>query len=157
MGISIWSSRQRKAFEREWLAELKDILLSEVMLLKMKKSGKELDPKFFDSEEKKLYEESDRKEWSQWIQNGVVRRLTPEERKKVSPDTVFRTPMRMVRTNKQQKGLLPVLAKSRLVLPGHTDPGLGMFRTDSPTTGLVAVRMAKAVAQFRDWILWVLT
>ena len=39
------------------MAELKDILLSEVMLLKMKKSGKELDPKFFDNEEKKLYEE----------------------------------------------------------------------------------------------------
>ena len=150
-----WSSRQRKAFEREWLAELKDILLSEVMIMKMKKSGKELDPKFFSDEEKKLYEESDRKEWSQWIQNGVVKRLTPEERKRVSPDMVFRTPMRMVRTNKQQKGLLPILAKSRLVLPGHTDPGLGMFRTDSPTTGLVAVRMAKAVAQFRGWTLWI--
>ncbi|CAK9066868.1 unnamed protein product [Durusdinium trenchii] len=31
-----WSSRQRKLFEREWLAEMKDVLMSEVMLLRMK-------------------------------------------------------------------------------------------------------------------------
>ena len=149
-----WSRRQRRAFEREWQAELKDVLLSQVMLLKMKQSGKELDPRFFNEEEKKLFREADRKEWSQWIQNGVVRRLTPEEKGRVQKYNVFRSPMRMVRTNKQQKMLLPILAKSRLVIPGHTDPNLGFFRTDSPTTSLTSVRLAKAVGQFRNWTVW---
>ena len=149
-----WSRRQRRAFEREWQAELKDVLLSQVMLLKMKQSGKELDPRFFDEEEKRLFKEADRKEWAQWIQNGVVRRLTPQERNRVQKHNVFRSPMRMVRTNKQQKMLLPILAKSRLVIPGHTDPNLGFFRTDSPTTSLTSVRLAKAIGQFRNWTVW---
>ena len=68
----MWSSRQRKLFEREWLQELKDILLSEVMLLKMKASGKELDPKFFNDEEKEKFRKSDAAEWKQWIDNGVI-------------------------------------------------------------------------------------
>ena len=45
-----WSSRQRKLFEKEWADEMKDILMSEVMLLKLKQSGKELDPRFFSPE-----------------------------------------------------------------------------------------------------------
>ena len=102
-----WSSRQRKLFEREWAAEMKDILMSEVMLLKMKQSGKELDPKFFDKEEKAQFDLSDQKEWSQWIENGVIRRLTPAERAKVPKEAIFKSPMRMVRTNKQQGLLLP--------------------------------------------------
>lgn len=69
-------------------------------------------------------------------------------------DCIFRSPMRMVRTNKQQLGLLPLIAKSRLVIPGHMDPHLGQFRTDAPTTALVAVRLAKAVSQWRGWEGW---
>lgn len=149
-----WSSRQRKLFGREWLQETKDILLSEVMLLRMKQSGKELDPKFFDKEEKAAFDEADAKEWQQWIQNGVVKRLTPKEARKIPRDAVFRSPMRMVRTNKQQKSLLPLIAKSRLVIPGHTDPHLGMFRTDAPTTSLAATKMAKAISQRRRWQCW---
>ena len=85
----MWSSRQRKLFEREWLQELKDILLSEVMLLKMKASGKELDPKFFNDEEKEKFRESDAAEWKQWIDNGVIRRLRPGEAQRVPKEAIF--------------------------------------------------------------------
>ena len=149
-----WSSRQRKLFEREWLAEMKDVLMSEVMLLRMKASGKELDPRFFSEEERSKFAEADKKEWAQWIQNGVIKRLSPDEQRKVPREAVFKSPMRMVRVNKQQKMLLPLLAKSRLVILGHRDPHLGLFRTDAPTTSLVSVRMAKAISQFRSWICW---
>lgn len=107
-----WSSKQRKLFEQEWLQETKDVLLSEVMILKMKQSGKELDPRYFDAEEKQKFYDSDAAEWKQWIENGVVKRLSPAEAKRVSKESVFRSPMRMVRTNKQQMALLPLLAKS---------------------------------------------
>ena len=40
---------ERKAFERLWLEDVKDCLVAEVMLQKLKASGKELDPKFFDA------------------------------------------------------------------------------------------------------------
>ena len=57
----------------------------------------------------------------------------------------------MVRTNKTGALLLPLVAKSRLVVPGHRDPHLGQFRTDSPTASLVAVRLTKAIAVARKW------
>eukprot|EP00435_Cladocopium_sp_Y103_P006671 s1678_g2.t1 len=75
--------------------ELKDILLAEVMLLKMKASGKELDPKFFNAEEKEKSRQADAAEWKQWMENGVIRRLRPEEAHRVPRDAVFKSPMRM--------------------------------------------------------------
>ena len=95
----MWSSRKRKLFEGEWLQELKDIL-AEVMLLKMKAGGKELDPKFLNAEEQEKFRQADAAEWKQWIGNGVIRRLRPDEARRVPKDSIFRSPMRMVRTNK---------------------------------------------------------
>ena len=43
--------------------------VSEVYMLKMKASGKELDPKYFNEAEEKAFEESDRVEWQQWLDN----------------------------------------------------------------------------------------
>ena len=60
----------------------------------------------------------------------------------------------MVRTNKTGGLLEPLVAKSRLVVPGHRDPELGEFRTDAHTTSGVATRIAKCVAQGRGWSIW---
>eukprot|EP00972_Heterocapsa_arctica_P040145 5915714-Heterocapsa_arctica.AAC.1 len=45
--------------------------------LKLKHGGKELDPRAFDETERAEFLESDRAEWQQWLDNGVVR-LVPE-------------------------------------------------------------------------------
>lgn len=49
---------------------------AEALLLKMKASGKELDPRFFDEAEKAAFRESDKKEWESWVKNSVLQRLT---------------------------------------------------------------------------------
>ena len=107
---------------------------TEAFLLRMKASGKELDPRHFDNEEAKQFEKSDLAEWEAWEKNKVVQRLSPEEARRVPEHRVFRVPARVVRTNKAALGSKLLQAKSRIVLPGHTDPDLGMVRTDSPTT-----------------------
>ena len=65
---------ERRQFEHLWLEDLHDHLLAEVMLLKLKQSGKELDPKFFDEKERAEFLKADAKEWQQWVRNKVIRR-----------------------------------------------------------------------------------
>ena len=145
---------QRAAFEEIWFEDTRNCLVAEIMLLKLKQSGKELDPKAFGAEEWKQFQDSDRKEWEQWIDNGVMRRVSKDEEKQIPRSKIFRSPLRMVRTNKTGGLLMPLVAKSRLVVPGHLDPGLGMFRTDAPTVSLMSTRLAKAVAAGRGWDCW---
>ena len=59
--------------------------------------------------------------------------------------------IRWVRTNKSGNLLLRLVAKSRLVIPGHSDPQLGPFRADSPTASVQAARLTKAAAQRKQW------
>ena len=122
----------------------------QVLALQLKSSGKELDPRWFNEEEMRHFAESDLKEWEAWIKNGVVERLTPEEARKVPKSLVFRAPLRMVRTNKA-KEKEKIQAKSRLVVPGHLDPGLGEYRSDSPTTSPTAIRMIKTICATHRW------
>ena len=131
-----------------------DTLVKEAFLLKLKANGKELNPLFFDKQEAEDFEKSDEKEWDAWLKNGVIRRLSPEEAKKVPRDRIFKVPARIVRVNKTPAGQFGLQAKSRIVLPGHLDPDLGALRTDAPTTSLTAVRMALAVAASRQWQGW---
>lgn len=131
--------------------DIKDFLVSEVMMQKLKASGKELDPKFFDELERKAFDASDKNEWKQWLQNQVVQRVPPAEAARIPKWEIFRSPLRWVRTNKSGNLMLPLVAKSRLVIPGHLDPQLGSFRSDSPTVALQSVRIAKALAQHRGW------
>ena len=112
------------------------------------------DPKYFDAEEWKAFEKSDQKEWSQWLQNKVVKFLTPEEARRVPREKVFFAPMRVVRTNKAREKLAPLVAKSRLIIPGHLDPEIGSYRTDSPTAATVTTRLVKQVAAARGYDLW---
>ena len=125
----------------------------EVFLLRMKASGKELDPKYFDQKERDAFQESDRAEWSSWLKNEVVKKVPDHEIGKIDKRKVFKIPLRWVRTNKSKEAeaASQLLAKSRLVIPGHADPGLGEYRTDAPTTNPVAVRLLKTLAVTRSW------
>jgi len=125
----------------------------EIFLLRMKASGKELDPKYFDQKECDAFQESDRAEWSSWLKNEVVKRVPDHEIGKIDKRKVFKIPLRWVRTNKSKEAeaASQLLAKSRLVIPGHADPGLGEYRTDAPTTNPVAVRLLKTLAVTRSW------
>ena len=145
---------ERIAFEEAWIQGVKDLLISEVMVLKLKQSGKELDPRFFSPEEKEKFHQADAREWEQWVDNGVVRRVPKAEEHRAPKHKVFKSPLRMVRVNRTGGTLQPLVAKSRLVVPGHLDPGLGMFRTDAPTTSLTATRLVKAVGAGRGWHAW---
>ena len=161
----VYVEKEGKMFSAPWDPEKEDVwyeflqeehkrrIAYEVFLLRMKENGKELDPRFFDKNESDAFKEADIKEWDSWIQNGVVKELTDEEAKRVPRHKVFRIPLRWVRVNKNKDvdHLAKLQAKSRLVVPGHADPGLGDFRTDSPTTNPVSVRMVKSLAVTRDW------
>eukprot|EP00913_Durusdinium_trenchii_P021584 g20282.t1 len=147
-------AKDRREFEQLWLEELRDVLVNEVMILKLKQNGKELDPRWFNEQEKKAFDLSDAKEWEQWLNNEVVQKVLPAELTKVPRHQIFKAPLRMVRTNKAAAATLPLVAKSRLVVPGHRDPDLGGFRTDAPTVGATATKIAKAIAQARGWVLW---
>ena len=113
-----------------------------------KKGDKELDSKYFNANERDLWSEADLKEWKQWIANKVVQ-LVPRLKEKLIPkQLIISAPMRFVRTNKNKPQDDPsnIDAKSRLVIPGHTDPQLGLYRTDAPTTGAIVVIVCVQIA-----------
>ena len=123
----------------------------EAFLLQMKASGKELDPRFFSTEERKAFDVADKKEWESWVKNRVIRRLTPEEaRRVVDLKNIFKAPARIVRVNKgAMQGIFQ--PKSRMVIPGHLDPHLGQYRSDAPTVMWISVQLAKAVCAMKKW------
>ena len=142
-----WFQQEVAMFERE-------CRLRESYYLRLKQSGKELDPRCFDKTENKAFQDSDRKEWESWIKNETVRLLSRKEALKIPKAKIFKIPLRFVRTNRAlNTGKL--IAKSRLVAPGHQDPGLGEFRTDAPTTDPLAVNLTKSIAASLDWHTWV--
>ena len=117
-------------------------------------SGKELDPRAFYPEEVAAFDTSDAKEWAAWIENKVIEQLGSEEAKKVPSLRVFKVPARVVRTNKALPGAKELIAKSRIVLPGHLDPDCGSLRADAPTTQMTAVRMAMMIGLMKKWAFW---
>ena len=131
-----------------------NVLFMEALVLKMKASGKELDPRAFSPEERAAFDTSDAKEWAAWIENKVIEQLGSEEAKKVPSSRVFKVPARVVRTNKALPGAKELIAKSRIVLPGHLDPDCGSLRTDAPTTQMTAVRMAMTIGLMKKWAFW---
>ena len=105
---------------------------------KIQRKGRELDPKFFNQQERALFNASDAKEWQSFLDTGAVVIIPPKEAAKVPHRRIFNRPMRYVRTNKN-KTEEDLLAKSRIVTPGDVDPDGdipvedGGFRTDAPT------------------------
>ena len=92
--------------------------------LVFKKSAKELDPRHFNPLERKIFDESDRAEWGQWIKNKVTSFVPTELEDKIDKGSIMSVPMRYVRTNRGEGGAL--VAKSRLAIAGPTDPAIGL-------------------------------
>ena len=128
-----------------------DCMVKEAFILKMKASGKELDPRWFSEQERLEFDKSDEVEWRAWEDHNVIKRLSPAEARKIPKDRIFKVPSRVVRTNKTPLGQLGLKAKSRIVLPGHVDPDLGQVRTDAPTTQMTSVRFAMAICLLKKW------
>ena len=118
--------------------------------LVLKKSAKELDPRRLNPLERKKFDESDRAEWAQWIKNKVTSFVPTELEDKIDKRSIISVPMRYVRTNRGEGGAL--VAKSRLTIAGHTDPAIGLYRTDAPTTSHLAVLLTAVIAISMDWI-----
>lgn len=89
------TQEERKIFEEVWVQDTRNRLVAEILLLKLKQSGKELDPKAFNKEEAAKFEISDRKEWEQWIDNAVMRPIPAAEEKDIPRHKIFRSPLRM--------------------------------------------------------------
>ena len=79
----------KKEWEKLKKEEINRQAFYEAFLLQMKSNGKELDPRFFSAEERQGFKESDKKEWQSWIKNQVIKRLSPEEARKVDPKNIF--------------------------------------------------------------------
>ena len=117
--------------------------------LVLKNSAKEMDPRRFNPLERKKFDESDRAEWAQWIKNKVTSFVPTELEDKIDKRSIISVPMRYVRTNRGEGGALA--AKSRLTIAGHTDPAIGLYRTDAPTTSHLAVLLTAVIAISMDW------
>ncbi len=84
-------------------------------------------------------------EWKQWLANSSVAVVPQDQEVSTPKDKIFSVPMRYIRTNKlKEAGNLQ--AKSRLIIPGHQDPQLGLYRTDAPITSGSAVMAVAAIA-----------
>ena len=70
---------------------------------------------------------------------------------KVPRDQIFASPLRYVRVVKGDPEGTDWKPKSRLVIPGHLDPQLGEFRTDSPTASALAISVCTAIAVSLGW------
>ena len=144
--VDTWNQLRRQEAERE--------AYHQVLALKLKASGKELDPRWFNTEEAERFKESDKKKWEAWVKNGVIARLSKEEAATIPREAIFKAPLRIVRTNKSKDPTV-LEAKSRIVVPGHLDPGLGEFRSDSPTTTPTAIRLIKTLCVTFRWAAWI--
>ena len=92
--------------------------------------GRELDPRKFNYEERQKFKESSAKNWDEHLKHGAVRVVPPEEAKQVPKDRIFSVPARFVHTWKDG-------AKSRFVIPGHTDPDKEKLQRSKKTKGKV--------------------
>ena len=119
--------------------------MNNVHELVFKPNQKELNSKYFDPEERRKIGESDLAEWRQWIINKAVDLVPAAKEAKIPKEKIISAPMRYVRTNRS-KEIKALEAKSRLIIPGHTDPELGLYRTDAPTTTHLAVIAAATIA-----------
>ncbi len=88
-----------------------------------------------------LYRQALEKQWKEFLKWNAVEILTPmataEVLKNVDPARIL-APRVLYRdknvTNRSESNLLDVLAKARIIIPGHRDPDLPMgIRTDAPT------------------------
>ena len=113
---------------------------------KLQRKGRELDPRYFNEQERKEFQQADAKEWKSFLDTGAAEIILPNEARNIPQSRIFARPMRYVRTNKSEKED-ELIAKSRMVTPGDVDPDgdipveAGGFRTDAPTCPQVAFHL----------------
>ena len=83
------------------------------------------------------------------MKNNVTSIVLTELEDKMDRRNIISVPMRYVRTNRGEGGAL--VAKSRLAIAGHTDPAIGLYRTDAPTTSHLAVLLSAVIVVSMDW------
>lgn len=130
-------------------------MLQDVFLLKMKQSGKELDPRYFPKEEADEFVECDKVEWGQWAENNVLTVVSDQDRSRIPTGNIFKVPMGMACTMRGKVVHSLMQPKSRMVVRRHMDPQLGELRKDTPTIQPVAVRVAFVTATGLRWKGWV--
>ena len=95
------------------------------------------------SDERKSWNESTIKEWSQWIKNGLVRILSSAEEQRIAKRQIIPAPMRYARTAKPNGEWCDHRAAPKsLDTWAHT----GTYRTAVPTTSWVAAQVTGALA-----------
>ena len=70
---------------------------------KLQRKGKELDPMFFNEEEKAACDKADAKEWQSFLDTGAVVVIPPEQAQHVPKNRIFQRSMRYVRVNKNKE------------------------------------------------------
>eukprot|EP00971_Amphidinium_carterae_P326305 6456999-Amphidinium_carterae.1 len=125
----------------------------EVLVLELKPGGKELNPRLFNEEERKLFDAADMDQLNAHLKTGAFEVIPPEEADKIrsGPERrfVLPVPTRLLRVNKGDQ--VQVKAKSRLILPGHVCGVEDGVRTDSPTAPQVSLYFLLSMAVQRDW------
>ena len=83
---------------------------------------------------------------------GATRVMPDNLQKTIDRHKIISAPMLFVRTNlATPEDEEELLAKSRLILPGHLGPALGTYRTDAPTVHGVAILIVANVAASKGW------
>ncbi len=99
--------------------------VSDADALKMKSNMKELDARAFRHEERQTFDEADAAEWKQFLASGSVTLVPSSLESSIPEDKILSAPMRFLNTNKSKEPR-QTRATSRLIIPGHRDPQMGL-------------------------------
>eukprot|EP00971_Amphidinium_carterae_P341838 6480877-Amphidinium_carterae.1 len=130
--------------------EAQEVLVLRNKVFKKGSKGKEIDARWLDDTEWEAFRQSDRENWDAHIKTGAFRPLTAAEAAEVDPSDIIKLPMRYVRVNKDKTNQT-LLAKSRLVLPGHAIEGDPDLRVDAPVASQLSLYLLLSTVVNRDW------
>ena len=127
---------------------------NEVLVLRNKatlkgQKGRDLDSCAFDADEWLLFREAGAKQWRARIESGTVQTVPENEAKNILRDQILPIPARSMRVNKDKTGD-SIIAKSRLVVPGHLAPK-GQVRTDAPVAPQIRLHICCMLAAVFSW------
>ena len=114
----------------------------EPMNTKAGRGTRELNPRKFNSEERAAFDKADEKQLKTWLDKDAIDIIHPNNVPKVRRERILPGRARIVRTLKGE----PPEPRSRIVLPGHLDQDLGLFRSDAPTAPQIALHLLFSVA-----------
>ena len=114
----------------------------------LKKRQAEVVEKYLEPEEKAMFREAKKAEWSQWVGNEVVELLS---RKGIDPKRIISSRWVLTWKRTEDTPNSPKKAKARLVIRGFRDPDLGQFSTASPTLTRQGRHAILALAAHHQW------